>query len=141
MSRRFDLAPMAATVECSDPSEEAPMRKFAVGLTVSVLASIIACDAANAGGLGFFPSPVSFHQPSFFHQPSSFRQPSFFHKPSFFHRPFFGNRTFFLFSFPVIFAPYYPDYYPLYYAPYYPSYDSRSGYAPTTSSQQVAEPA
>ena len=122
------------------------MRKFAVGLMALVLAAVITCDAANAGRHGFFGSPVLFHQPSFFpqpsffHQPSFFPEPSFFHQPFFFRKPFFGNRTFFIFSFPVIFAPYYPTYYPLYY-PYYPSYDYGGGYAPTASIQQAPEPA
>jgi len=105
------------------------MRKFAVGLMVLVLASVITCDAANAGRQSFFRSPVFFPQPLFSHQ------------PFFSHKPFFGNRTFFLFSFPAIFAPYYLTYYPLYYAPYYPSDDYRGGYAPTTSTQQAPEPA
>jgi len=74
------------------------MRKFAVGLMV--LASAIICNAANAGHEGFFRSPVISHHPFFF------------------HKPFFGNHRFSNFSFPVIFAPYYP-----YYAPYYLSYD------------------
>ena len=113
------------------------MRKFAAGLLV--LASVMASDAANAGSQGFFRSPVSFPRPFFFHQPFFFHHP-FFHQPFFFRKPFFGNRTFFIFSFPVIFAPYYPTYYPLYY-PYYPSYDYGGGYAPTASIQQAPEPA
>ena len=109
------------------------MRKLALGLMASVLVSLIASHAANAGRQVFFHRPVFFHQRVFFHRPFFFHQRFFFHQPFFFHRPVFFQPTFFsfgFFGFPLIFPP------PVF-APAYSAYADPT-YEPTTAVQQTS---
>ena len=103
------------------------MRKLAAGLIVLVLASIVACDAANAAQQGFSHSPVHLQQPRL----------SILLPRATFHRPFIRHCPGLTFYFPVMLTPFYSNYCPF----YLPRYDSRAGYAPITSIQQASEPA